>query len=212
MTLLAAGLALFVVLHLIPSVPPLRARLVARMGERPYRGLFSLVALPSLVMVVRGFSAAPFEPVYSPPSWDRHAALGEEPDHHTWWAQRGGARAERRMADRLRARLAGSHGAGAGRLHLAGRVRLRPLPGRRRYRPLTRGRIRFGRALFDHRTRRDATARQPGEWPRRPWRKFSGGRSVRRPRDTRERSRPECREFKFRGPKCLESGDGFPPS
>lgn len=79
MTLLAAGLALFVVLHLIPSVPPLRARLVARMGKGPYRGLFSLVALASLVMVVRGFSTAPFEPVYSPPSWGRHAALGLVP-------------------------------------------------------------------------------------------------------------------------------------
>ncbi len=93
MTLLAAGLALFGVLHLIPSVPPLRAGLVARMGERPYRGVFSLVALASLVMAVWGFSTAPFEPVYSSPSWGRHAALGEEPDHYTWWAQRGGARA-----------------------------------------------------------------------------------------------------------------------
>ncbi len=79
MTLLVSGLALFVLLHLIPSVPPLRARLVARMGEGPYRGVFSLVALASLVMAVWGFSAAPFEPVYSPPSWGRHAALGLVP-------------------------------------------------------------------------------------------------------------------------------------
>ena len=43
MTLLVAGLALFVVLHLIPSVPPLRAALVARMGDMPYRGVFSIL-------------------------------------------------------------------------------------------------------------------------------------------------------------------------
>ena len=79
MTILVAGLALFFVLHLIPSVPPLRAALVARMGEMPYRGVFALIAFASLVMVVWGFSAAPFEPVYSPPGWGRHAAMALVP-------------------------------------------------------------------------------------------------------------------------------------
>ena len=79
MTLLVTGLALFVVLHLVPSVPPLRAVLVDRMGAMPYRGAFSLVALASLVMVVWGFSIAPFEPVYTPPSWGRNAAMGMVP-------------------------------------------------------------------------------------------------------------------------------------
>ena len=75
MVLLVYGLALFVVLHLIPSVPPLRGALVARMGEMPYRGVFALIAFASLAMVVGGFAAAPYEPVYSPPVWGRHAAL-----------------------------------------------------------------------------------------------------------------------------------------
>ena len=79
MNLLVAALALFVVLHLIPSVPPLRAALVARMGEMTYRGVFALVAVASLVMVVRGFSQAPYEPLYSPPGWGRHAAMGVVP-------------------------------------------------------------------------------------------------------------------------------------
>ena len=79
MTLLAAGLALFVLLHLVPSAPPLRAALVARMGAVPYRGAFSLIALASLVMVVWGFSEAPYEPVYAPPTWGRHAAMGLVP-------------------------------------------------------------------------------------------------------------------------------------
>ena len=79
MTLLVAGLALFVALHLIPSLPPLRAALVASMGEKPYRGAFSITAFASLAMVVWGFADAPFEPVYTPPAWGRHAAMGMTP-------------------------------------------------------------------------------------------------------------------------------------
>ncbi len=75
MTLLVAGLALFIVLHLVPSVPPLRAGLVAGMGEKRYRGAFSALALAGLVLIVWGYSAAPFEPVYSPPDWGRQAAM-----------------------------------------------------------------------------------------------------------------------------------------
>ena len=75
MTILAVGLALFIAVHLVPSIPPLRAGLVARLGAMPYRGVFSLASLVGLVLVVWGFSRAPFEPVYAPPSWGRHAAI-----------------------------------------------------------------------------------------------------------------------------------------
>ena len=75
MTLLVAGLALFIVLHLVPSVPPLRAGLVAGMGEKRYRGAFSALAFAGLALIVWGYSAAPFEPVYSPPDWGRQAAM-----------------------------------------------------------------------------------------------------------------------------------------
>ena len=66
MTLPVAGLALFVLLHLIPSVPPLRPALVARRGEVPCRDAFPFVALASPAMVVEGFAALPFEPACSP--------------------------------------------------------------------------------------------------------------------------------------------------
>ena len=74
MILLIAGLALFIAVHSIPSFVPLRAALVARLGPAPYRGVFSLVALAGLVMVVWGFSRAPFEPVYTAPNWGRDVA------------------------------------------------------------------------------------------------------------------------------------------
>ncbi|MYE01914.1 MAG: NnrU family protein, partial [Alphaproteobacteria bacterium] len=75
MTLLVAGLVLFIALHLVPSVAPLRAGLVAGMGEKPYRGVFSALAFAGLAMIVWGYAAAPFEPVYSPPDWGRQAAM-----------------------------------------------------------------------------------------------------------------------------------------
>ncbi len=79
MTLLVAGLALFIALHLIPSVAPLRAGLVAGMGEKRYRGVFSVLALAALAMIAWGYSTAPVEPVYSPPDWGRQAAMWMAP-------------------------------------------------------------------------------------------------------------------------------------
>ena len=79
MTLLVAGLALFVLLHLIPSAASLRAALVERLGEKPYRGVFGAIALLSLGLIVWGFSRAPIELVYVPPAWGRHAAMAVVP-------------------------------------------------------------------------------------------------------------------------------------
>ncbi len=79
MTLLAAGLVLFLLVHLIPSAAPLRAALVERMGEKPYRGAFAIVAMASLVMIVMGYSLAPVELLYVPADWGRHAAIAVVP-------------------------------------------------------------------------------------------------------------------------------------
>lgn len=75
MSLLVAGLVLFIALHLIPSAPRLRATLVERLGEKPYRGVFAVIALASLAIIVWGFSQAPREPLYLVPTWGRHAAM-----------------------------------------------------------------------------------------------------------------------------------------
>ena len=48
MSFLIAGLVIFIAIHLIPSAPRLRAALVERLGEKPYRGVFSAVTLLSL--------------------------------------------------------------------------------------------------------------------------------------------------------------------
>ena len=75
MSLLVSGLALFIAIHLIPSAPRLRAALVERLGEKPYRGAFGAVALLSLVAVVWGFSRSPVEEIYAPPAWGHQASM-----------------------------------------------------------------------------------------------------------------------------------------
>ncbi|HTC06252.1 MAG TPA: NnrU family protein, partial [Xanthobacteraceae bacterium] len=52
-----------------------RAVLVARFGEWPYRGLFSLVSIVGIVLIAYGFAsyrAAGFITVWNPPAWTRH--------------------------------------------------------------------------------------------------------------------------------------------
>ncbi len=72
----AWALVLFVLIHVGISATGLRAGLVARIGEGPYRAVFSLASLALLVWLVQGFAAMradPFdplnEPVWDPPAW-----------------------------------------------------------------------------------------------------------------------------------------------
>ena len=46
------------------SGTPLRAKLVGAMGEWPYRGLYSLVALATLAWMIWAYGAAPREPLW----------------------------------------------------------------------------------------------------------------------------------------------------
>ncbi|MFZ2030570.1 MAG: NnrU family protein [Vitreimonas sp.] len=66
MTGFALALTLFVLLHVGVSATGLRARIVARIGEGPYRGLFSVASLALLAWMVTGFRAMradPFDPL-----------------------------------------------------------------------------------------------------------------------------------------------------
>lgn len=58
--LLAASAAAFVVLHLVLASLPVRRRLVARLGENWYGGVFSALALASFIGMTEGFRRAPF--------------------------------------------------------------------------------------------------------------------------------------------------------
>jgi uncharacterized membrane protein len=64
MTGLVAATAAFLLTHFVTSTP-LRPRLVAALGEWPYRGAYSLVALVSLVWMIWAYAGAPREPLWT---------------------------------------------------------------------------------------------------------------------------------------------------
>jgi uncharacterized membrane protein len=59
MAWLIAGLVLFFGIHLVPTVPALRARWVNASGEERYRRTFALVSAVGLALIVTGYIIAP---------------------------------------------------------------------------------------------------------------------------------------------------------
>ena len=67
MTMMIAGLVLFLGLHLIPTVPAFRGSLIAKLGPNAYRALFAVGSALGLVLIVAGYWHRPpsvqlFEP------------------------------------------------------------------------------------------------------------------------------------------------------
>lgn len=78
MAVLIAGLLLFLGVHSISIVNEAwRDRMVARLGEHPWQGLYALVSIAGFVLIVWGYGLARQDPttVYVPPVWLRHMAL-----------------------------------------------------------------------------------------------------------------------------------------
>lgn len=77
MILLTAGVLLWALVHLTPSLAaPLRTQLVARLGENTYKGLFSLLLFGAIALMVLGWRSidAPTY-LYFLPAWTRHAGM-----------------------------------------------------------------------------------------------------------------------------------------
>jgi len=67
MTLLVLGVLLFAALHLVKSLTPaLRTSLQRQLGANPYKGLFSLLVLGSVVLIVFGWRSATPTFLYTP--------------------------------------------------------------------------------------------------------------------------------------------------
>lgn len=62
MGMLILGLVLFLGIHLLPTLTGMRNRLFQSLGEKRYKGLFSLVSGVGLVLIVIGYARAPAEP------------------------------------------------------------------------------------------------------------------------------------------------------
>jgi uncharacterized membrane protein len=78
MTLLIAGLALFLGIHsLVIFAPGAREGLVQKLGANGWRAIHSLFSLVGLVLVFVGYGEARQLPVflYTPPSWTRHVTF-----------------------------------------------------------------------------------------------------------------------------------------
>ena len=73
MTLLIAGLALWWAGHLFPVYrPATRSAAVAKLGEGPYKALFSVVTLAAIALMVIGYRQADFVNLWYPPAWTVH--------------------------------------------------------------------------------------------------------------------------------------------
>lgn len=80
MMVLVVGLILFLGVHLVPTSPELRDGLKERIGEVPYKVIFSLLSLIGFVVIVLGFHKLQLHPgknpiLWDPPTWTRHIAV-----------------------------------------------------------------------------------------------------------------------------------------
>jgi uncharacterized membrane protein len=78
MTLLIIGLILFFVTHSVSIVNnPWRNRMVEKLGEGLWKGVYSLLAIIGIVLLIKGYGLARLEPLplYTPPSWLRHVTM-----------------------------------------------------------------------------------------------------------------------------------------
>ena len=69
----------FVASHFLLSHPPLRAGLVARLGEKAFRAAYGVVALASMIWLVKAYNAAPYAELWPAANWMRHVTLAVMP-------------------------------------------------------------------------------------------------------------------------------------
>lgn len=71
---LVLGVLLWSITHFVPAIAvDFRKGLIAKMGEKPYKGLFTVVMVVSLYLIISGWKATLPELLYVPPAWGRHA-------------------------------------------------------------------------------------------------------------------------------------------
>jgi uncharacterized membrane protein len=78
--LLVLGLVVFIGIHILPTRPELRRAFASRMGEGPYKGLFSIVSLIGFALIVYGYHKVQLHPgknpqLWHPPAWGRHVTM-----------------------------------------------------------------------------------------------------------------------------------------
>lgn len=81
MLVLVLGLVLFLGVHFIRVVPGLRPALQARLGEGPYKLVYTAVSLIGFGLIIWGMILAhtSAQPIWAPPDWSRHVAFTAVP-------------------------------------------------------------------------------------------------------------------------------------
>ncbi len=75
---LVLGLIVFLVPHVFVTRREARARLIARIGEQPYKIAFSVISAIGIILIAYGFAryrATEWVNLWYPPVWTRHLAL-----------------------------------------------------------------------------------------------------------------------------------------
>lgn len=75
MILLALGVVLTALMHLVAAMPSLKARIKALIGEKAYGPAFGIASLAGIAIIVMGWRASAFVPVYDPPAWGWYANM-----------------------------------------------------------------------------------------------------------------------------------------
>ena len=77
MTMLILGLVIFLGVHSVRIVgEDWRTRTVARLGDKAWKGIYTLLSIAGLVLIVWGYGQARLQPVplWAPMAWTRHVA------------------------------------------------------------------------------------------------------------------------------------------
>ena len=62
-------------MHLVPSFVSFRDKVISRLGEAKYKGLYSIAALIGLILIIYGMSEAEYKPIWEPPIWSRNVVV-----------------------------------------------------------------------------------------------------------------------------------------
>lgn len=69
------ALIVFLALHMIPAIPALRGRIIARIGRRAYLIIYSLVSLLALAWLIAATLQLDYIPLWDAAPWQAHVTL-----------------------------------------------------------------------------------------------------------------------------------------
>jgi uncharacterized membrane protein len=75
MTQLFVAMLLFLLLHFAPAAAPIRGKIVSTVGEKLYRGLFSLAATLLIIWVGFAYHDAPYAGLWPKANWQHWLAI-----------------------------------------------------------------------------------------------------------------------------------------